>query len=102
MIHETKVKMAVFGPGGQRILTLGEDNAARLWNAVDGNAVGQLLKHKGAINGAMFDSQGNRILTWSDDGTARIWNVSRDEAFPLEKRILDFEVRSGTTLGSDD
>jgi hypothetical protein len=34
--------------------------------------------------------------SWSDDGTARLWAVG------LEERILEFQVRSGTSLRRSD
>ena len=35
------------------------------------------------------------------DGMARLWDISVDEAVPLKKRILEYEVQSATRLDTD-
>jgi WD40 repeat protein len=86
----------VFNRDESRVLTWSAD-AARLW-AVGKNEPIQTFEQKGALKYAMFNRDESRILTWSGDGTARLWDISLDENIPLDERILDFQVRSATSL----
>ena len=95
--HGGRVDGAMFNRDESRILTW-----SKRW---DGAAVGgrservvQTFKHENAVTGAVFNRDESQILTWSEDGTARLWDVSVDENIPPDERILDFQVRSATTL----
>lgn len=58
-----------------RLLATGSDDfTVRVWHAVDGEIVGTLGGHGGAINALFFPSN-NRIVSASADGTVRLWNV---------------------------
>jgi WD40 repeat protein len=87
---------AVFNRDESRILTWGKDGAAQLW-AVGQNQPIQTLEHKG-ISGAVFNRDESRILTWGEDGTVQLWDASLDEQVHLDERILEFQVRSATSV----
>jgi hypothetical protein len=38
-------------------------------------------------------------MATSEDGTARIWDISTEETVSVDESILEFEIRSATTLG---
>src|SRR5207249_2020113 len=63
-------------PDGTRILTASEDKTARLWNAATGKALGQPLRHDGAVERAQFSPDGMRIVTVSEDRIARLWDAA--------------------------
>ena len=50
---------------------------------------------------ASFHPNGNAVLTASDGGMIRLWDITVDDRTPIDEQILEFEVRSATTLGSD-
>jgi WD40 repeat protein len=97
MKHEKSVWGAVFNASQERILTWSEDGTARLWSR--GNqALIAVFRHRGPVSEAMFDATEQRVLTTSDDGTSRLWDVSMNPSIPVEEHMLEFEVRSATTL----
>jgi len=69
-----------------------------LWDVTKPEAV-LTFKHDGDVIGAQFSRDESRVLTWSKDKTARLWDLTDPlkELQPAE-RILELEVRSGTTL----
>jgi len=71
-----------------------------LWDASNAQCIG-VFNHGGAVVSACFSPDGKHVLTASADGMARLWDISVDEAVPLKKRILEYEVQSATRLDTD-
>ena len=88
---------AVFNRDESRILTWSKDGTVRLW-AVGQNEPIQTFKHGGSVDGAVLNRDESRILIWSGDATLRLWDIALDEKIPLDERILEFQVRSATSL----
>ncbi len=65
-----------FTPDGSRVLTLGSDSTARLWNVttVGSSAVTVVLGDW--ANHAELDPGGKRFATACGDGTARVWDAA--------------------------
>ena len=82
---------ACFSPDGSRIVTAGADGTARVWDALDGRALGMLTGHTSAVNSAVFSSDSTRIVTASEDRTARIYAVNFDQLLARAKRLLPVE-----------
>ena len=69
-----------------------------MWDATKPEPL-QIFKHHGGVIGAQFSRDESRVLTWSHDKTARLWDaVDPLGMLTLDERILELEVRSGTTL----
>jgi WD40 repeat protein len=66
---------ANFSPDGSRVVTASEDGTARLWNALDGESLGQPMRHQAEVLWAQFSSDGQKIVTASVDRSARIWQA---------------------------
>jgi WD40 repeat protein/serine/threonine protein kinase len=64
-----------FSPNGQRVVTASRDGTARIWNAFNGEPLGQPMRHDAEVLWAQFNNDGSRIVTASVDGTARIWEA---------------------------
>ena len=101
--HEKWVRGAVFNRDESRILTWSSDptgssltGTTSLW-AVGQSEPIQTFKDETSVNGAVFNRDESRILTWGF-GTVRVWDIALDEKIPLDERILDFQVRSATSL----
>ena len=83
------------------ILVWGGSSAATLFGMTKPEEV-QRLKHDGPVDGAQFSRDESRVLTWSGDKTARLWDCSDPlSALVPHERILELEVRSGTTLNDN-
>lgn len=68
-----------FSPSGAFLLSINGD-VATLWNTTNGQRMGTLLGHTGALSSARFLGRGDRIATASADGTVRIWDWQGDRA----------------------
>jgi eukaryotic-like serine/threonine-protein kinase len=64
---------AGFSPDGWRAITASEDGTARLWNAANGEPVGEPMKHEAEVLSAQFSDDGQKIVTASVDGSVKIW-----------------------------
>jgi WD40 repeat protein/tRNA A-37 threonylcarbamoyl transferase component Bud32 len=88
---------AVFSPDGKSVLTGGEDGTARLWDAANGAARGEPLRHDGPVTAMAFSPDGKMIVTGSYDGTARMWDAAtcrqRGKDLPHLGRVLAVAVR---------
>jgi tetratricopeptide (TPR) repeat protein len=67
---------ASFSPDGRRVLTAGDDKAARVWDAETGQPVTGPLRHDHFIWQGSFSPDGRRVLTASHDTTARVWDAA--------------------------
>jgi WD40 repeat protein/tRNA A-37 threonylcarbamoyl transferase component Bud32 len=65
------VEAIAWGPHG-KVLTVGEDGAAQLWDADQFTQVGQPLSHK--VVSAAWDPRGRYLVTGGADGTVRFWD----------------------------
>ena len=61
---------------GQRVVTASEDNTARLWDATNGKALGEPMRHGDKVTSAQFSPDGQRVVTVSYDKTARLWDAA--------------------------
>jgi WD40 repeat protein len=73
--HGSGVNWASFSPDGRRVITGGDDNRARVWDARTGEPCTPWLRHNGGVNGAAFSPDGLLVLTASSDNTARLWRL---------------------------
>jgi WD40 repeat protein len=72
--HDT-VWLVRFSPDGSRIVTAGNEGAARIWDVRTGKELHLLPSDANAVNDAQFSPDGQRLVTANDDGAARIWDV---------------------------
>jgi WD40 repeat protein len=83
-----------FTPDGQRVLVVGGDSSARMWNVADGRPVGQAMKHAADVRLALLSPDAEVVLTCGFDKTARLWSArdGRPLSPPLPHKG---EVRGG-------
>src|SRR5262249_13176257 len=58
-----------------RVVAVGKERTARVWNARTGDRLTQLLWHQSEITAASFSPDGAWVVTASDDRTARVWDA---------------------------
>ena len=63
---------AWFSPDGARLVTISDNDSAKLWNVATGKLLVSYDGHKGDIRDVRFSSDG-RLLTTSADGTVKLW-----------------------------
>lgn len=84
LTHDDEVKFATFSPSGDRIVTLGKDSTARVWNAQTGEAVFNPIHLDKPPTTAAFSRDGRLLAIGtsdeSDHGTAGIWDVGTGRA----------------------
>jgi WD40 repeat protein len=73
------VNVVEYSPDGENILTAGEDNVARIWDATTGVLLLDLAGHAAPISRASFSEDGGSVITIGDDETIRIWDAKSGE-----------------------
>ncbi len=68
---------ARFSPdsAGKKIVTIADDDTAKIWDAETGKVDAFLTGHEAVINSAEFSPDGKNIITASDDNTVKILDV---------------------------
>jgi len=75
-VHEGGANDAEFSPDGARVLTAGNDGAARVWDARTGAPLFAPLRHGSAVQDAMFSPDGSIIATISASAEVRLWSAA--------------------------
>ena len=73
-LEEDVADMATFNPQGDRIVTVGSDDVARIWDSKNGEELFRLDIPE-AITFAVFNPDGTRIVTATSAGTVGIWDA---------------------------
>jgi WD40 repeat protein len=66
----------ILASGGNNHRATAEGRCARLWDAISGQPVGELMRHQGPVLGLAFRPDGRYLLTGSHDGTVRLWDAA--------------------------
>jgi WD40 repeat protein len=92
------ITSVAYDPSGSRILTVGQDLTARVWNAGRLSAPAVVLRgHTGRQLGAEFSPDGRFVLTASTDGTARLW----DSTLGTLVQVFDKSPNGGAGFSPD-
>ncbi len=74
--QQGSLKSVAFSPDGQRIVTGGFGNTAKVWDVASGRVLLTLEGHKGFISSVAYSPDGQRIVTGSQDQTAKVWDAA--------------------------
>ncbi len=72
---EQAVRGVAYDPAGGRLATVGDDAAARMWDAADRNRLGKFI-HDRVVLSVAFSPDGRTLATGSADAAARIWDAA--------------------------
>jgi WD40 repeat protein len=78
--HAKKVRAVAFSPDGGRLVTGGEDGAAKVWDLATGQIVFDLPGHEKAVTAVAFSRDGRRIVTVGQEPAqppvGRVWDAA--------------------------
>ncbi len=97
--HEGGVRGTKYSDDGRLIVTSGEDQTARIWDAQTGAELIQFTGHQAVINNVMLSPDGQWLATASSDNTARIWNAATGEE--VRRVILSSSTGSSVVFMPD-
>ena len=72
--HDGKVMSAAYSPDGARIVTASGDQTAKVWDAVTGKELMNLISHNGPVYSTAWSLDGQQIVTGSYDQTVKVWD----------------------------
>jgi WD40 repeat protein len=81
------VEEAAFSPDGRRVVVLGNDGAARMWETGTGEPAATPWHQAGVVYAA-FSPDGFRLLTAGEDRTVRLWDAVRGEVLSPPRKEL--------------
>ncbi len=82
--HEEEINLALWSPDGEHILTASDDDTARIWDALSGEALFTLSGHSDDVLLAGWSPNGGLVVTAGPDGSARLWDsATGQELFTL-------------------
>jgi len=77
--HTRFVNCVRFNPTGTHFVSVGLDKRGVIYEAKDGNKVGELATengHQGGIYACSWNKEGDKLLTASGDKTAKLWDAT--------------------------
>ncbi len=95
--HTHDVHGGVFSRDGARVITVSEDNTARVWDVATGRCVAVLAGHTIEVTSAAFSADGKFAVTTSKDGTVRVWHIASGKG-----AILVWGVKADAAVFSPD
>ena len=73
--QENDMNRGFFSPSGDRIAIIYNNNTARIWDSIFGEAITPVLKHNSLIRNLRFNNDGTKITTTDGMSNIRIWNA---------------------------
>jgi WD40 repeat protein len=88
MRHRIDVSSAAFSPDGTRVVTVGGDTYARIWDAETGKLLAPPLQHQDKVLTAAFSPDGTHVVTNGQDFTGRIWDLPLAAGSPADWHVI--------------
>lgn len=83
--HTEAAAAVAVTPDGKRLVSVGNDNIVRIWDAATGNLLSPLDGHTSWIGSVVITPDGSKAITAGGDNSIRIWDLKSDkEAGTLE------------------
>jgi hypothetical protein len=78
--HGTKTASAVFVAGGRQVASADRGGGVRIWDAVTGKELHNLVGHTKQVDGLSTSADGSLLASASFDRTVRVWDVATGQA----------------------
>ena len=93
--HESRVRSVAYSPDGTRIVSGGDDDIVRQWDATSGAPIGVPMRgHEDWVWSVAYSPDGTRIVSGGDDGTVRQWETVSGAPIGVSMRGHESRVRS--------
>ncbi|MBC7872297.1 MAG: TIR domain-containing protein [Chitinophagaceae bacterium] len=90
--HTASVTSASWSPDGNRLVTIGNDETALLWDLKSQSVLATLNGHDGAVSAVDWSPENARVVTVGEDGKIIVWDVQSGAqllTFQLETSVED-------------
>lgn len=88
--HAGWVRAVAVSPDGKALASCGNDNAVKLWNAVDGSPIRTLEGHATHVYNVAFSPNGERLASCDLKGVVKDWDVkSGTSSRDLDAKLLN-------------
>lgn len=74
--HTAAVYCVAFSADGQQLVSCGEDDTVRVWDAITGEEIHSLKGHSEPVINVAFSVDGQRVASASEDETTKIWDAN--------------------------
>lgn len=98
--HDSKLLAACFNAGGRKLLTGGQDQRIRFWDAMSGQPIAEPIKHSGIVRTLALSHNAKLILSGSSDQSAQLWDADTGAAHGQPMRHAKEVVK--TVFSPDD
>ena len=84
--YTSTVFSAAFSPDSLFVVTAGEPDSARIWDAASGQEIRALVGHTDTVRSAVYSPDGRFVLTASEDSSARLWDAATGQELRRYRR----------------
>jgi eukaryotic-like serine/threonine-protein kinase len=74
--HTDIVRCVAFSPDGKKIVSGGDDNRLKVWDAASGQETLTLKGHTDRVWSVAFSPDGKKIVSGSEDKTLKVWDAT--------------------------
>jgi len=99
LVHDHQISGASFSRDGKKVISW-DNSSVKIWDVSDSRCIGTLI-NAGSDVSAVLSADEKRVIADGAYSAVKVWDISRYANVPLRDLVLELEVRSGTTLGSN-
>jgi WD40 repeat protein len=74
--HTNTINKIIFSPDNKKVITVSDDQTARIWDANTGMLL-SVLSSNNAIDGAALSPEGSTIVTYGEVSQVKLWNLNK-------------------------